>query len=194
MFHTSLHQSLHVHHTFIIVFCNSFTVAKSDNDCIVSSCNINITDSSCSISGDRFSFGTIVYRNTSFDSCNVGSIQCKRNIVKVALQKLYSPFHQFRSIVLCWSDIYIEVCSTCIELLFCSFEDRLRISLCKCFINCWCCCGKSLSNSNKFCHTCVLLYMVFNVSGSFLLPEKNYILCRLMPAYLLRISQAELLL
>ena len=103
---------------------------------------------------------------TSFDSCYVGSIQCKRNIVEVALQKFYSPFHKFRSIVFCWSDINIQICSTCVELLFCSLEDRLSISFCECFINCRCCCGKSLSDCNKFCHTCVLLYMVLDVSGS----------------------------
>ena len=42
--------------------------------------------------------------------------------------------HKVLSIVLSRSDVYINICSARIKLLFCSFDDRLRISLSKCFI------------------------------------------------------------
>ena len=65
-FHTVLQTSLQKHlavtHTLVVVFCDSFAVAKRDYDCIVSSCQINVLDSSCSISGvyNRFSFASVV--------------------------------------------------------------------------------------------------------------------------------------
>ena len=160
MLHTTLHQSLHVHHTLVIVFSDSFAVAKSDNDCVICCCKINIRNSSGSICrvNDRFSFCTIVNGNTSLDSCYIGSIQCQRYIVEVALKKLNSPFHKLWSIILCRSDVYIKIGSACIQLLFCTFQDRLRISLCKCFVYSRCCGGKSLTNGNKFCHSFVLLF------------------------------------
>ena len=122
-------------------------------------------------------------KNRIARGAGVGSIQCQRNIVEVALQKFYSPFHQFRSIVLSWSDVYIKICSTCVKLLFCSLEDRLRISLCECFIYCWCCCGKSLSNCNKFCHTLNLLFIFMFQGGS--LPEHYFIFMRQLCLHIL---------
>ena len=122
MLHTSFQKGLAVHHTLVVVFCNSFAVAKCNNDCIVCSCKVNVLDSSCSVSGiyDRFSLGTVVNRDTSLDSCLVGSIQSQRNIVKIALQQLNSPLHNVLSIIFSRSDVYIKVNGTSIQLLFCS--------------------------------------------------------------------------
>ena len=90
MLHASLQQHLAVHHTLVVVFSNSFAVAQSDNDGIVCCCQVDVLDSSSCVSGvyDGLSFGTVVYRDTSLDSCFVGSIQCQRNIVEVALKQL----------------------------------------------------------------------------------------------------------
>jgi len=142
MLHTSFKKHLAVHHTLVVVFCNTFTVAKSDNDCIVSCCKVDVGDSVASICRvyDRFSLASVVYRNTSLDCFLVCGIQSKRNIVKLRLKELYCPFHKILAIVLSRSDVYIKICSACIKLLFCSFDDRLRISLCKRFVYCRCCC------------------------------------------------------
>ena len=122
MLHTSFQKGLAVHHTLVVVFCNSFAVAKCNNDCIVCSRKVNVLDSSCSICRvyDRFSFGTVVYRDTSLNCFFVGCIQSQRNIVKIALQQLNSPFHDILSIILSRSDVYIKVNGTSIQLLFCS--------------------------------------------------------------------------
>ena len=122
MLHTSFKKHLAVHHTLVVVFCNTFTVAKSDNDCIVSCCKVDVLNSSSCISRvyDWFSFGTVVYGNTSLNCFFVGCIQRQRNVVEVLLKKLNSPFHQVFSIVLSWSDVYIKINSTSIKLLFCS--------------------------------------------------------------------------
>lgn len=45
------------------------------------------------------------------------------------------------------------------QLLLCSLQDRLRISLGKCLIYSRCCGGKSLTDGNKFCHSFVLLLL-----------------------------------
>ena len=55
------------------------------------------------------------------------------------------------------SDVYIQIYSTSIQLLFCSFQDRFRISFHKCFVYCRSCGGKSLTNCYKFCHSVCLL-------------------------------------
>ena len=92
------------------------------HDCIVCSRKVNVLDSSCSICRvyDRFSFGTVVYRDTSLNCFFVGCIQSQRNIVKIALQQLNSPFHDVFSIILSRSDVYIKVNGTSVQLLFCS--------------------------------------------------------------------------
>src|SRR5699024_7026742 len=102
MLHTTLHHGLHVHHTLVVVLSDSFAVAESDYNCVVGSCQIDVLDSSCSVSGvhDRFALGTVVNRDTRLDSCLVGGIQSQRNVVEVALQQLNSPLHQLRSVIL----------------------------------------------------------------------------------------------
>ena len=161
MLHASLHQSLHVHHTLVVVLSDSLAVAQSDNDSVVSCCQVNVLQSSRSVSGvnDGLTLCTVVYRDTSLDSCYVGSIQCQRNVVEVALKQLNGPLHQLRSVILSRSDINVQVCSACVQLLLCSLQDRLRISLGKCLIYSRCCGGKSLTDGNKFCHSFVLLLL-----------------------------------
>ena len=161
MLQTSLKQQLAIAHTLIVVFCNSFAVAKCDTDCIVCSCKVKVLDTSCSVCRvyDRFSFCTIVYSNTSLNCFLVGSIQCKRNVVKISLKELNCPLHQVFSIAFCRSNVYIKISSTSFELLLCSFQDRLRISLCECFVDDRCGSGKSLTNCYKFCH-CVFSFYI----------------------------------
>jgi len=123
MFQTSFQKHLAVTHTLIVVFCNTFAVTQCNNDCIVCSCKVDVFDSSCSICRvyDRFSFRTVVYSDTGFDGCFIGCIQCQRYVVKFTLQQFNCPFHQIRAISFCRSDVYIQICSSCIQLLFCSF-------------------------------------------------------------------------
>ena len=89
---------------------------------------VDVLDSSSCICRvyDWFSFGTVVYRDTSFDSCFVGSIQCQRNVIDrsaVTVLPISSDLRRIRQ-----TDVYIQIYSTSIQLLFCSFQDRFRIS------------------------------------------------------------------
>ena len=70
-------KRLTVAHPLIVVPGNSIPVAKRDADGIVRSRQIHIVQPPCSIRRiyNRFSPGTVVYRNASLNGCLVGSVQ-----------------------------------------------------------------------------------------------------------------------
>ena len=99
--------------------------------------------------------------NTSFNSFFVGCIQCQRNVVEVFLKQFNCPFHQVFTIIFSRSDVQVKICCTCIQLLFCTFQNRFRITLIHCTTDYWGNTVNSFTNCNKFSHSIFSFYLLF---------------------------------
>ena len=150
------------HHTLVIVFCDSLAVAKCDNRLHRLQLPGQRTPILPEASAEftiGFPFARLYTEIPASIACYVGSIQCQRNVVEVALKKLNSPLHQIFGPSFSAGPIltsrYVAPASSCCFALFRIGSGSLSVKM-PCLRA-----GavvESLSPmANKFCHSFVLL-------------------------------------